>query len=45
MIELKIQAANWKRSILTNILKTDKFKILYIKCSEEINQPIGKIKL
>lgn len=44
-ISIKIQSDKWKRPLQMDIQKTDKFRILYIKCSEELNVAIDDIKL
>lgn len=45
VLQLKVQSNIWKRPQTFDILKTDTFHILYIKCAEEFNLPINKIKL
>lgn len=42
---LKIQSTIWKRPIHFDILKSETFHILYIKCAEEAKQSINDIKL
>lgn len=45
VLQLKVQANSWKRPLTFDILKTDTFRVLYIKCAEEVKLPINKLKL
>lgn len=42
---VKVQSAIWKKPVHFDILKTDSFHILYIKCAEEANMSINEFKL
>lgn len=42
---VKVQSDLWKRPVHFNIVKTDNFHILYIKCAEEANLSINDFKL
>lgn len=44
-ITLKIQSDKWKRPLQIDLMKTDKFRILYIKCAEELKVPLDHLKL
>ena len=44
-ITLKIQSDKWKRPLQIDLLKTDKFRILYIKCAEELKVNHDQLKL
>ncbi|XP_013100989.2 uncharacterized protein LOC106082803 [Stomoxys calcitrans] len=44
-ISVKVQSDKWKRPLQIDLLKTDKFRILYIKCSEELKVGIEQLKL
>ncbi|XP_075148109.1 uncharacterized protein LOC142222057 [Haematobia irritans] len=44
-ITVKIQSDKWKRPLQIDLQKTDKFRILYIKCSEELSVNIDRLKL
>lgn len=44
-IKLKIQSDKLKRPLQIDIMKADKFRILFIKCSEELNVGIDQLKL
>ncbi|KAH8243353.1 hypothetical protein KR032_006641 [Drosophila birchii] len=43
--QLKVQAAKWKQPLVVALKKKDPFKILYIKCAEELNVEARLIKL
>ncbi|XP_017017471.2 DNA repair protein Rad60 [Drosophila kikkawai] len=43
--QLKVQAAKWKHPLVVSIKKKDPFKVLYIKCAEELNVEARLIKL
>ncbi|KAH8292012.1 hypothetical protein KR054_003457 [Drosophila jambulina] len=43
--QVKVQAAKWKQPLVVAIKKKDPFKILYIKCAEELNVEARLIKL
>ncbi|KAH8356452.1 hypothetical protein KR200_004725, partial [Drosophila serrata] len=43
--QLKVQAAKWKQPLVVAFKKKDPFKILYIKCAEELNVEAHLIKL
>ncbi|XP_073815530.1 DNA repair protein Rad60 [Musca autumnalis] len=44
-ISVKIQSDKWKRPLQIDIKKTDLFRILYIKCAEELSIGMDKISL
>ncbi|KAM7362062.1 DNA repair protein Rad60 [Cochliomyia hominivorax] len=44
-ITLKIQSDKWKRPLQIDLMKTDKFRILYIKCAEELKLSLDHLKL
>ncbi|XP_075167041.1 DNA repair protein Rad60-like [Haematobia irritans] len=44
-ITVKIQSNKWKRPLQIDLQKTDKFRMLYIKCSEELSVDIVRLKL
>lgn len=44
-ISVKVQSDKWKRPLQIDIKKTDLFRILYIKCAEELNITTEKISL
>ncbi|KAI8130933.1 Uncharacterized protein FF38_03608 [Lucilia cuprina] len=44
-ITLKIQSDKWKRPLQIDLMKTDKFRILYIKCAEELKVALDHLKL
>ncbi|KAH8251650.1 hypothetical protein KR038_003524 [Drosophila bunnanda] len=43
--QLKVQAAKWKQPLVVAIKRKDPFKMLYIKCAEELNVEARLIKL
>lgn len=42
---VKVQSSIWKKPVHFDIVKTDSFHILYIKCAEEANMSINEFKL
>lgn len=45
MFQLKVQADKWKKPLIISMKKTETFKILYIKCAEEIDCDVKDVKL
>lgn len=45
MFQLKVQGDKWKKSLIISMKKTEPFKILYIKCAEEIECDVKDLKL
>lgn len=45
IIKLKIQSNKFKRPFYVDLQKTQHLRILYIKCSEELNLPVDKLTL
>ncbi|ALC46382.1 CG4449, partial [Drosophila busckii] len=43
--QLKVQGDKWKRPLIIKMKPSETFKILYIKCSEEINCDVHDFKL
>ncbi|XP_030370809.1 uncharacterized protein CG4449 [Scaptodrosophila lebanonensis] len=43
--QLKVQADEWKKPLIIPLDKSETFKILYIKCAEELNCKVQEIRL
>lgn len=43
--QLKVQADKWKKPLIISMKKTEPFKILYIKCAEELECDVKDVKL
>lgn len=43
--QVKVQADKWKHPLVIPMKKTDNFKIIFIKCAEELNCDPRTIKL
>ncbi|EDV94473.1 uncharacterized protein CG4449 [Drosophila grimshawi] len=43
--QLKVQGDKWKKPLIIQLKKTDTFKILYIKCAEEMECAVSDFKL
>lgn len=43
--QLKVQCDKWKKPLIIPIKKTEPFKILYIKCAEEMECDVQGFKL
>lgn len=42
---LKVQGDKWKKPLIISMKKTETFKILYIKCAEELECDVKDVKL
>lgn len=42
---LKVQGDKWKKPLIISMKKTETFKILYIKCAEELQCDVMDVKL
>lgn len=45
LFQLKVQGDKWKKPLIVSMKKTEPFKILYIKCAEEIECDVKDVKL